>query len=90
MTDDSQSLRSLYDDAQRLRSSLDQTSGSSSIPFQDTLSQALALYEQCLKVSQQVSLFSPNESLEDVSTGDLPSVARAGGLDMAEELPVTS
>lgn len=46
-----------------------------SATFQENLSKTIATYEECLKVAEQVSLFSPNETLEDISSNDLQYVA---------------
>jgi hypothetical protein len=66
------SLRALFADAEVLRQN-SETSGLSPISpeFQENLTSAIATYEECLQVASQVSLFSPNESLEDINSGDL-------------------
>lgn len=72
MDDQPRSLRVLFSDAEALRKGFE-TSGLSptSSEFQENLTSAIATYEECLKVASQVSLFSPNESLEDTNSGDL-------------------
>jgi immunoglobulin-binding protein 1 len=39
--------------------------------FHEALTASITGYQECLKIADQISLFSPNESLEDVSTKDL-------------------
>jgi immunoglobulin-binding protein 1 len=72
MENQPKSLRALFADAENLRKGFE-TSGLSPISseFQETLTSAIATYEECLRVASQVSLFSPNESLEDLNSGDL-------------------
>ncbi|KAK8161001.1 TAP42-like protein [Phyllosticta citrichinensis] len=65
------SLRALFGDAETKRQALESSYNSNSEEYQDSLASAIATYNECSKVASQVSLFSPNESLEDVSSGDL-------------------
>jgi len=69
-----QNLRSCFQEAELLRKDLDNVPTFTSDSAQDLLSSALKKYSQCLKIADQISLFSPNELLEDVSSGDLQSV----------------
>ena len=69
-----QSIRNLFLAAERARKELSASFDSNDPGFQDKLSTAIATYEECLKLSEQVSLFSPNESLEDISSSDLQYV----------------
>ncbi|KAM0717087.1 hypothetical protein Q7P37_006939 [Cladosporium fusiforme] len=70
MADEPRSIRSVYDDAEQRRNILE-NSPSNSSAFQDNLLAALQLYEQCLSIADRISLFSPNESLEDITSVDL-------------------
>ncbi|TKA33712.1 hypothetical protein B0A50_00548 [Salinomyces thailandicus] len=72
MATDSRSLRSVYSDAEQKRGTIDNTFDSNSSAFQDNLHAAIKLYEQCITIADQISLFSPNELLEDIGTADLP------------------
>jgi hypothetical protein len=65
------SLRSSYARAESLRSSLDSYPSTSTEAYQENLASAIASYEACLKIANQVSLFSPNESFEDITSSDL-------------------
>jgi immunoglobulin-binding protein 1 len=74
MTDEPQSLRGLFLRAEHARKELAYSYEPNSPTFQENLSAAIATYEQCKKVAQEVSLFSPNETLEDISSSDLQYV----------------
>lgn len=65
------SLRSVYSDAEGKRQSIENSFDTNSASFQDSLTTAIQLYEECIKIAEQISLFSPNESLEDIGTADL-------------------
>lgn len=69
--DEPKSIRALFLTAERLRNDLNSFPDSNSATFQENLTNAITTYESCLKLSEQVSLFSPNESLDDVSSSDL-------------------
>ena len=71
MADESRSLRSVYNEAEQKRSTIESSYDSNSTAFQENLLSAIKLYEQCLSIADQISLFSPNESLEDIGTADL-------------------
>lgn len=66
-----QSLRETHNKAERLRTSIENSFSSTSEAFQRNLLAAIQAYEQCLEIANRVSLFSPNESLEDIATADL-------------------
>ncbi|KXT03334.1 hypothetical protein AC578_3956 [Pseudocercospora eumusae] len=65
------SLRAVYSDAEQKRTIIENSFDSNSASFQDNLTTAIQLYEECVKVAEQISLFSPNESLEDIGTSHL-------------------
>lgn len=65
------SLRSVHEDAEQKRIALDNAISSATVSFQETLLATIALYEECLIIAGRISLFSPNESLEDVATADI-------------------
>lgn len=71
MADEGRSLRATYDDAEQKRSAIESSFESNSSTFQENLLSAIQLYEQCLSIADRISLFSPNESLEDISSADL-------------------
>lgn len=74
MTDETLSLRQCLSDAERQQSAFEVSHDYNSPASQSSLARALAGYEQCLKIASNISLFSSNEELEDVSSGDLRSV----------------
>jgi hypothetical protein len=72
--DEPKSIRALFLTAERSRNNLNSYPDSNSPTYQENLTKAIATYEACLELSEQVSLFSPNESLDDVSSSDLQYV----------------
>lgn len=64
-------LKTAFAEAESKRRELDEFPDSNTESFQDNLSAAIALYEECVKAVDRISLFSPNETLEDVSSNDL-------------------
>ncbi|MCJ1447653.1 MAG: hypothetical protein MMC23_008164 [Stictis urceolatum] len=72
MSSDSQSnLKSLYTKALFLQSQLD-TLQASTTQYASTLRSALSAFEECQRFASSISLFSPNETLDDISSADLP------------------
>ncbi|EGS21398.1 uncharacterized protein CTHT_0032550 [Thermochaetoides thermophila DSM 1495] len=71
--DEPRSLKALWADAEAKRLSLETTSfPPMSTDYRDAVSSAITLYNDCLTLISKLSLFSPNESLEDLHTNDLP------------------
>ena len=67
------SVKTLYDRAEQQRLSLQSSNlPSTSQAFRDALDTTLATYADCARAITSLSLFSPNESLEDLSTPHLP------------------
>ncbi|KAH9882093.1 hypothetical protein J1614_001265, partial [Plenodomus biglobosus] len=75
MTDEPQSIRGLFLTAERVRQSLLSSYEPNSPAYQENLTMTIATYEECLKLAEQVSLFSPNETLEDISSSELQYMA---------------
>ena len=71
MAEEDRSLRATHTDAEEKRSVLDNSFSSNTAAFQENLLSTIQLYEQCLTLADRISLFSPNESLEDIGTADL-------------------
>lgn len=69
-----QNLRSLFSGAERIRKELESSYDANSTAYQQNLAAAIASYEDCLKLADRTSLFSPNETLEDIASGDLQYV----------------
>ena len=70
MADEPRSIRAVFADAEQKRAILENSPYNSST-FQESLLAALTLYEQCLSIADRISLFSPNETLHDITTRDL-------------------
>lgn len=71
MAMEQRSLRSVFDSAEQHRRDIENRSDSNSEAFQDKVTSAVQLYEECLVIADRISLFSPNETLEDISSSDL-------------------
>jgi len=76
MEEQPKTLRGLFTEAEAKRQEIELSWNSNSATFQENLSATIATYEECLKVADQVSLFSLNETLDDVSSRDLQYVLR--------------
>lgn len=66
------SLKTVFGEAEGKRLSLEGSFETTSPTYREDLTNALKLYQECLKIIGNVSLYSPNESLEDLATTDLP------------------
>jgi immunoglobulin-binding protein 1 len=78
-----QSIKSLFSSAERQRKEIESSWDSNTATYQQNLASAIATYEDCLQLAERLSLFSPNESLEDLTSGDLQYVyvlSRCGSL----------
>ncbi|KAF4979211.1 hypothetical protein FDECE_18100, partial [Fusarium decemcellulare] len=71
-SDEPRSLRSLYEAAEEKRHALDNAFEATSPAYRADLEAALSLYTRARDQIAAVSLFSPNEGVEDISTSDLP------------------
>ncbi|KAJ4985843.1 tor signaling pathway regulator [Stagonosporopsis vannaccii] len=71
MSNEDQSIRGLFSRAERIREELAASYEPNSPTYQENLENAIATYVQCLKKAEDFSLFSPNETLEDVSSSDI-------------------
>lgn len=72
--DANQSLRSTFVAAEGLRVSLERTFNFNGEGFQLQLTTAIRTFEECKRLVAILSLFSPNETLEDISTSELKCV----------------
>lgn len=66
-----QSIKSLFNSAERQRQDIESSWDSNTATYQQNLAAAIGTYEACLKLADRLSLFSPNETLEDLTSGDL-------------------
>ena len=72
-----QSIKSLFSSAERQRKDIEASWDSNTATYQQNLAAAISTYEDCLKLADRLSLFSPNETLEDLTSGDLQCVSTA-------------
>ncbi|KAJ5340791.1 hypothetical protein N7541_009915 [Penicillium brevicompactum] len=66
-----QSLRSLFDSAKEQKNSLGSRGDTNTETYRDEVNAAISKFQECQRQVSILSLFSSNELLEDVSTGDL-------------------
>jgi hypothetical protein len=71
MAEQPRTVRALFLQGQRERQNLASAYDTNSPAYQEKLNACITTYEECLKLSEQVSLFSPNETLEDIASSDL-------------------
>lgn len=67
-----QSIRSQFATAELHRARVESALDSSNATFRENLAAAIASYEECRVLADRISLFSPNEALDDIATGDIP------------------
>lgn len=66
-----QNLRSLFDAAKAEKSSLESRTDSTTDRYRHDVQSTIANFTECRRLVSLLSLFSSNESLEDISTADL-------------------
>lgn len=71
MEEGTRSIGTLFLNAESRRQEISNLSDTNSSAYQGKLAIAITTYEECLELSEQASLFSPNETLDDVSSSDL-------------------
>ncbi|KAJ9644700.1 Type 2A phosphatase-associated protein 42 [Coniosporium tulheliwenetii] len=64
-------IRSLFAEAETNRKALESSWDTNSAEYQEKLSATISKYEDCLRIADQVSLFSPNETADDIASGDI-------------------
>ena len=72
MTD--QNIKSLYARAERRKAEVEQAYDRTNATYHDNLAAAIENFQECRVLADRLSLFSSNETLEDIATGDLPCV----------------
>lgn len=72
MMDQPQSLRTLFASAKTEKESLESRTDSNSDSYRSDVDATIAKFKECQRLVQFLSLFSQNESLEEVATGDIP------------------
>ena len=65
------SLGSLFRSASIKIRALDTFSSASDVAYQENVLAAIESLEQCRVIAPQISLFSPNETLEDIASSDI-------------------
>ena len=65
------SIRTLFASARSQRKQLEQSSDPTTTIYQENLQVAIATLEECRNTADRLSLFSPNETEEDIASGDL-------------------
>ncbi|SPN99610.1 related to TAP42, component of the Tor signaling pathway [Cephalotrichum gorgonifer] len=70
--DEPQSLRSLLEQAEEKQAALATIYSTTSPEYSETLSEAIKAYEECRRLVSELSIFSPNESADDIATSSLP------------------
>lgn len=66
-----QSLRSLFELAKKQKASLDEALETNTAEARSSLNDAISKFSDCQRRIAQLSLFSTNETLEDINTRDL-------------------
>ena len=68
------SIRGLFATAQNRRKSLESFPDTTDSDYQENLQAAIASLDGCRALADRISLFSPNESEDDIASVDLQSV----------------
>ncbi|SPQ23613.1 3a9fd7df-ea6d-4acd-b6b1-b6e72738cb02 [Thermothielavioides terrestris] len=92
MDDETRSLKAMFADAESKRLAIENATFSPNSPeYADAVSSAIKLYQACLGMISVLAIFSPNESLEDLSTTDLPFLLTHFHLaELTQRLPSSS
>ncbi|KAI0396322.1 TAP42-like family protein [Xylariaceae sp. FL0594] len=64
-------LKSIFRSAEEKRLAVEGSYEMTSPTYQEDVAAALKSYEECIQIMDKISLFSRNESLEDIATSDL-------------------
>jgi thiamine monophosphate kinase len=71
MTTTDQNIRTLFTTAEAARETIEASRQPNTPEHQDSIRRAIALYEECRTLADQLGMFSRNESLDDISSTDL-------------------
>ena len=71
MSEDGQSLGATFSSAEEKRRTLERSYDSNTATYQESLVTTISLYERSRELADRLALFSPNETLEDISSTDL-------------------
>ncbi|KAI0970645.1 TAP42-like family protein [Xylaria arbuscula] len=72
MAEAPRTLKSAFQAAEAKRLAIEGSYDMTSATYQEDVEGARQIYEDCVQMIDRISLFSPNESLEDLATSDLP------------------
>lgn len=71
MADSPRTVRTLFHRGNQLRQRLETSNDAKSSAYEEILRDAISTFEDCRRLAHEVSLFSSNETLEDVTTDNL-------------------
>ena len=71
MADSPQNMRTLFNSGNQLRQQLEISYDTSSSAYTENLQAAISTFSECRRLADEISLFSQNETLEDIASGDL-------------------
>ena len=69
-----QNIKTLYAQAEKRKQEVNQAYDRQSTAYHDNLAASIATFEECRVLADRLSLFSSNETVDDIATGDLPYV----------------
>ena len=69
--DSQTNLQSLFASSNVQRKTLTKIAEPSSAVYQENLQAAIATLDECRRVADRLALFSPNETQDDIASGDL-------------------
>lgn len=64
-------IRTLFTSAKSQRKELESSADPTGYAYQENLQAAITSLEKCRKIADRISLFSPNETEDDIPSGDL-------------------
>jgi immunoglobulin-binding protein 1 len=70
MTEPESNIRTLFTRAKQLKKELNSLESNTQL-YQENLQAAISALDECRKLADRVSLFSPNETIDDISSGDI-------------------
>lgn len=89
--DETKTLKSVFAQAEDRRLALEGAYEVTEPSYRDVLANAIDDYTECLELIGQLRIFSPNESLEDLSTNELPYLLVQYHLaELIQKIPTTT
>lgn len=71
MAEEPRSLRDLFTSAKSQKEALESGLSSDTDEYREKVNATITKLEECQQLISKLSLFSPNETLDDISTADL-------------------